>query len=153
MEPIDVNVFINTQVGLQHTALSKIPKEKGKSLLLLDTIGSIFGWLFAKVSDSETEKIQNGFSLTGKIFIKFTKLCYLGSIFNRTVTIHLGERYSISIQQKFTYQPSRDSYSVYMYLSGTLPNVSNEATIQVPAYQETFRRDNKGRFFFNTKYL
>lgn len=65
MEPIDINVYVDTAIGLQHTTLSKIPKEKGKSLLLLDTIGNIFGWLFAKVNDSETEKIQNGFSLTG----------------------------------------------------------------------------------------
>ena len=132
METIDVFTYVETATGLQHTALSKIPTEKGKSLLLLDTLGNIFGWLFPKnTSDSEAGKLLNGFQLTG-------------GIFNRTVTIHLGERYSISIQQKFTYQPSRDAYNVYMYLSGTLPDVSNEATIKIPPFQETYRRDNPG---------
>lgn len=65
MDTIDLFTYVETTSGLQHTALSKIPKEKGKSLILLDALGNIFGWLFPKKSDSESETILNGFQLTG----------------------------------------------------------------------------------------
>ncbi|ETN72184.1 G2F domain protein, partial [Necator americanus] len=73
----DLHTFITATDGNAYTAVSKIPSDLGSPFLLLNPIGSIMGWLFADVQSSTA---YNGFQLTG-------------GLFNRTVTLHIGDRY------------------------------------------------------------
>uniref|UniRef100_A0A915EPD0 Nidogen n=1 Tax=Ditylenchus dipsaci TaxID=166011 RepID=A0A915EPD0_9BILA len=132
IEKTDLFAYIQVQDGQQHTALARIPKDVGHSLALLDAIGNGMGWLFAKDS-SLTPNVFNGFQLTG------------GS-FNRTVNIHLGDRYAIAIKQQFTDREFRDSFAVNMFVSGTLPELAPNSrnTITFPSFQETYKRERSG---------
>lgn len=55
MDRIEVHTYVMVEEGRSYTALSQVPPELGRSLLLLNAIGSAVGWLFAKVS---LEKVQ-----------------------------------------------------------------------------------------------
>lgn len=49
MDRTELHTYIMVEEGRSYTALSQIPPEIGRSLLLLNAIGSAMGWLFAKV--------------------------------------------------------------------------------------------------------
>lgn len=50
MDRTELHTYVMVEEGRSYTALSQIPPELGRSLLLLNAIGSAMGWLFAKVS-------------------------------------------------------------------------------------------------------
>lgn len=50
MDRTEFHTYVMVEEGRSYTALSQIPLELGRSLLLLNAIGSAMGWLFAKVS-------------------------------------------------------------------------------------------------------
>ena len=64
MDNKDVHTYVVTSDGRSYTALSQVPSELGASLLLLDTIGGVMGWMFAKVNSPGA---YNGFMLTGNL--------------------------------------------------------------------------------------
>uniref|UniRef100_A0A915MWM5 Nidogen n=1 Tax=Meloidogyne javanica TaxID=6303 RepID=A0A915MWM5_MELJA len=102
--------YIQPADGQQHTALAKINSEIGWSLLLVDSLSTPFGWLFAK-SSASTQSNKNGFELTG-------------GNFTRIVNMHLGDRYALSIRQEFTDRQFDDQFHVNVLLSGMLRSYS-----------------------------
>lgn len=65
-KPIEKNdLFSYMSNGQQNTALTKVSSDIGYGLSLLDPIGSIMGWLFAKVPTELSTEQFNGFQLTG----------------------------------------------------------------------------------------
>ena len=86
-------------------------KQLGKSLTLIDSIGNGFAWLFA-VSGKDSTNVMNGFQLTG------------GAL-NRTVSSHIGDRYSIALSQQFTDTENQDSFNINMVISGTIFRSNN----------------------------
>ncbi|KAJ1346639.1 hypothetical protein KIN20_001510 [Parelaphostrongylus tenuis] len=124
----DLHTFITPNDGHAYTAVSKIPSDLGYPLLLLNPIGSIMGWLFAEV---KSPSVYNGFQLTG-------------GLFNRTVTLHIGDRSHLSIRQQFS---GRDIYHYFkstVFVSGTLPDVAPSTEITFPNYEEEYRRERPG---------
>lgn len=65
IEKTDIYSYIQISNGQQHTALSRISPDIGFSLSLLDPIGNIMGWLFAKIPVESSAEVFNGFQLTG----------------------------------------------------------------------------------------
>ncbi|KAL7075071.1 hypothetical protein ACQ4LE_005748 [Meloidogyne hapla] len=126
----DLFSYIQPSEGQQHTALAKINSEIGRSLLLVDSLSTPFGWLFAKSSSPEN---KNGFQLTG-------------GNFTRNVNIHLGDRYALVIRQEFTDRQFDDQFHVNVLLSGTLPEISKSGSIQVsiPEFEENYRMERQG---------
>ncbi|KAI1717083.1 g2F domain-containing protein [Ditylenchus destructor] len=133
IERTDIFAYIQVQDGQQHTALARIPKDAGWSLALLDSIGNGIGWMFAKAYEGSASNVLNGFQLTG-------------GAFNRTITIHLGDRYAIVVRQQFTDRQFSDNFAINIFVSGTLPEfpVDKKATIEFPAFEETYRREGAG---------
>ncbi|VDM59952.1 unnamed protein product [Angiostrongylus costaricensis] len=124
----DLHTFITPTDGHAYTAISKIPSDLGYPLLLLNPIGSIMGWLFAEV---KSPSVYNGFQLTG-------------GLFNRTVTLHIGDRSHLTIRQQFS---GRDIYHYFkstVFVSGTLPDISPDTEIVFPNYEEEYRRERPG---------
>ncbi|CAK5124080.1 unnamed protein product [Meloidogyne enterolobii] len=121
--------YIQPADGQQHTALAKIDSEIGWSLLLVDSLSTPFGWLFAK--SSATSQSKNGFELTG-------------GNFTRLVNIHLGDRYSLVIRQEFTDRQFDEQFHVNVVLSGTLPEISGPVQISIPEFEENYRVEKQG---------
>ncbi|XGW06087.1 hypothetical protein V3C99_016431 [Haemonchus contortus] len=128
IDHVDLYTLVTATDGHAYTALSKIPSDLGHQFLLLNPIGSVMGWLFAEV---RSPTAYNGFQLTG-------------SHFNRTVTLHIGDRYHVSIRQQYN---GRDDYrylKVTVFVSGTLPDVAPGTEIAFPDYEEEYRRERPG---------
>uniref|UniRef100_A0A158P9V5 Nidogen-1 n=1 Tax=Angiostrongylus cantonensis TaxID=6313 RepID=A0A158P9V5_ANGCA len=124
----DLHTFITPTDGHAYTAISKIPSDLGYPLLLLNPIGSIMGWLFAEV---KSPSVYNGFQLAG-------------GLFNRTVTLHIGDRNHLTIRQQFS---GRDIYHYFkstVFVSGTLPDIAPDTEIVFPNYEEEYRRERPG---------
>ena len=124
----DIYTFIQTRDGQQHTAIAKLPPELANSILLLDTVGNIMGWLFAKRG---SDNAYNGFELTG-------------GVFNRTVNIHLGDRSAILIKQEFTGRKNQDYIDVNVFVSGTLPELAPGSEVFLENFVDTYKRERPG---------
>ena len=59
----DLHTYVVTSDGRAYTAISQVPEAVGPSLVLLNTIGNVMGWLFAKVT---SPGVKNGFAQTGR---------------------------------------------------------------------------------------
>ncbi|CAI4227251.1 unnamed protein product [Auanema sp. JU1783] len=128
VEKTDLHTFITPTDGHAFTAVSKIPSDLASPMLLLLPVGSVMGWLFAEVQSTEA---YNGFMLTG-------------GLFNRTVTLHIGDRYYVTIKQEFS---GRDIYhylKANVFVSGTLPDISPDAEVVYPDYEEEYRKEGNG---------
>ena len=122
-------IFVQPKDGQQHTALPKIPQNLATSLLLLDPIANVMGWLGAR---RDSENAYNGFELTG-------------GVFNRTVNIHLGDRYAILIKQEFTGRRTpKEALNVNVFVSGTLPNLAQGSEVNYDNFVDTYKRERPG---------
>lgn len=134
--------YVQTIQGQQHIAISKVEPEVAWSLLLLEPLSNVMGWLFATTMDHEN--FPNGFQLTG-------------GNFTRNLNIHLGDRYSISIRQEFRDRQGQmnEIFNMKTIVSGTLPEFSAPPVTNIPAYEQVYRREQPGlirayseRYFF-----
>ncbi|CAD6196064.1 unnamed protein product [Caenorhabditis auriculariae] len=124
----DLHTFVTATDGNVYTAISKIPSDLGHPMLLLQAVGSIMGWLFAEV---QSPTAYNGFQLTG-------------GLFNRSVTLHIGNGHSVSIKQEFSGRDIYHYFKSHVYVSGTVPDVAPGSEIVFPDYEEEYRRDRPG---------
>uniref|UniRef100_A0A5S6PMV1 Uncharacterized protein n=1 Tax=Brugia malayi TaxID=6279 RepID=A0A5S6PMV1_BRUMA len=128
MDRTELHTYVMVEEGRSYTALSQIPPEIGRSLLLLNAIGSAMGWLFAKVVSSTS---YNGFMLTG-------------GLFNRTVNVHIGDRYMVTIKQQFSGRDIYHYFKAHMFISGTLPILMEGAEVIYSDHDEEYRREGPG---------
>ncbi|VDD92037.1 unnamed protein product, partial [Enterobius vermicularis] len=77
-----LHTFADTEKGRAYFALTKIPSYVGQPLLLVDEIGTVIGWLFAKVR----------------------------GVFNRTINVHIGHRHALVVKQLFTGRDSQGRF-------------------------------------------
>ncbi|WKY13835.1 hypothetical protein Q1695_004571 [Nippostrongylus brasiliensis] len=124
----DLHTYITAKDGHSYTALSKVPSDLGHPFLLLNPIGSVMGWLFA---ETQSPTAYNGYQLTG------------GHL-NRSVTLHIGDRYHVSIRQQFSGKDTYNYLKVSAFISGTLPDVAPDSEVQFPDYEEEYRRERPG---------
>ncbi|PAV58921.1 hypothetical protein WR25_10468 [Diploscapter pachys] len=127
IDKTDLHTFVTTTDGRSFTAVSKISSDLGHSFLLLHPIGSVMGWLFAVAGPDA----YNGFELTG-------------GVLNRTVALHIGDRYRVSIRQEFHGQDDYQYLKSNVYIHGTLPEVAPGAEVTVPDYVEEYKRESPG---------
>ncbi|KAK6025057.1 G2F domain protein, partial [Ostertagia ostertagi] len=128
IDQVILHTLVTATDGHAYTALSKIPSDLGHQFLLLNAIGSIMGWLFA---DVQSHTAYNGFQLTGNHL-------------NRTVTLHIGDRYHVSIRQQFNGKDAYHYLKVTVFVSGTLPDIAPGTEIAFPDYEEEYRRERPG---------
>uniref|UniRef100_A0A914VKD9 Nidogen-1 n=1 Tax=Plectus sambesii TaxID=2011161 RepID=A0A914VKD9_9BILA len=124
----ELHTYVVTNDGRAYTALSQIPARLGRSLLLLEPVGGVMGWLFAKV---ESPAAYNGFQLTG-------------GLFNRTVNLHIGEEHTVTITQEFSGRDIYHYFKAKVFVSGTLPELPEGVEVIYPDYQEEYRREGPG---------
>ncbi|MCP9264851.1 Nidogen-1 [Dirofilaria immitis] len=128
MDRTELHTYVMVEEGRSYTALSQIPPELGRSLLLLNAIGGAMGWLFAKVMSATS---YNGFMLTG-------------GLFNRTVNVHIGDRYMVTIKQQFSGRDIYHYFKAHMFISGTLLKLAEDTEIIYSDHDEEYRREGPG---------
>ncbi|KFD49897.1 hypothetical protein M513_09226 [Trichuris suis] len=114
--------------GRTYTAFSRIPQEIGPPMLLLSTLGSVMGWLFGKPTDAA---VQNGLMLTG-------------ARLNRSVTVHVADRNTVTIQQQFLGRDEHQYIKCDTFVSGSLPEVDPQASVDFGEHFEEFVRFERG---------
>ncbi|VDK46117.1 unnamed protein product [Anisakis simplex] len=124
----DLHTYVMTAEGRAYMALSQIPAHLGRSLLLLNPIGSAMGWLFAKV---ESPSSYNGFQLTG-------------GLFNRTINVHIGDRSAVTIKQQFSGRDIHHYFKANIFVTGTLPQLAEGVQVIYPDHEEEYRREGPG---------
>uniref|UniRef100_A0A915PNJ4 Uncharacterized protein n=1 Tax=Setaria digitata TaxID=48799 RepID=A0A915PNJ4_9BILA len=118
LQRTELHTYVMVEEGRSYTALSQIPPRLGRSLLLLNAVGSAMGWLFAKNST--------------------------GGLFNRTVNVHIGDRYAVTIKQQFSGRDIYHYFKAHMFISGTLPNLMKDAEVIYADHEEEYRREGPG---------
>uniref|UniRef100_A0A913I0X9 EGF-like domain-containing protein n=1 Tax=Strongyloides stercoralis TaxID=6248 RepID=A0A913I0X9_STRER len=129
LEGAELHTFVQAGGGTTYTAVSNLPPTIRNSILLLNPLASIIGWMFARTAnDGET---YNGFMLTG-------------GVFNRTVNIRIGDRYAVVINQKFSGSNDNGDVDSEIYIRGTLPEFDDNVVITYESFNEEYRRESPG---------
>lgn len=119
---VDIQAYVVVSDGRSYTALSLAPPNLGSSLQLLNVLGGVIGWLFAKPSGNA----KNGYQLTG-------------SVFNHTADIFFpatGDR--IMINQEFLGHDVFDQITLESDIRGTVPFLVTGTKLELAEFQETF---------------
>lgn len=109
--------------GRSYTAISPLSVEFGYPLQLIQALGGVVGWLFAK----PTGNVKNGYQITGG------KLNH--TTFIRFETTHE----ELKIIQQFQGLNVWDQLSVSVEMSGDLPKIPAGSSISVPDVTEEYR--------------
>ncbi|XP_005996047.1 nidogen-2 [Latimeria chalumnae] len=123
---VDLHAYVVVNDGRIYTAISDIPEPAGWALLPLSTIGGLFGWLFAL----EKPGFENGFSITGA---KFTQ--------HAEVTFYPGNE-RLHITQTADGLDTQNYLNVKTDLQGQLPQIPQDATVQLEPYKELYYYSN-----------
>lgn len=126
---VDLHAYVVTNDGRTYTAISRIPDNIGYSLQSLYAVGSILGFLFAL---PQQPALHNGFMLTG-------------GRFNRSAVVEFeatGE--VLTIRQTFTGQDVQGHMRISTFLDGQLPDIAEDAQVEVDDYYEEYRRISPG---------
>ncbi|CAH2236693.1 jg20911 [Pararge aegeria aegeria] len=119
---VDIQAYVVVADGRSYTAISQAPNGLGGSLQLLNVLGGVTGWLFAKPSGTA----KNGYQLTG-------------GVFNHTADIFFpesGDR--ITINQEYIGQDVFDQVAMDTDIRGTLPRISPGSRLDITEYEEQY---------------
>ncbi|KRX88301.1 Nidogen-1 [Trichinella pseudospiralis] len=120
----ELHTYAVLEDGRTYTAISRIPEKIGTSMLFLNTLGSIMGWLFSKPTN---QSVENGFTMTG------------GRL-NRTVTVHVADQHTVTIQQDFSGQDNHGYLKTNVFIAGTVPHLPTSTTVDFGEHYEEFSR-------------
>ncbi|XP_025991116.1 nidogen isoform X2 [Solenopsis invicta] len=124
----DLQCYVQTKDGRTYTALSRVPEEIGASFQLLNNLGGVIGWLFAKpVSDTE-----NGYELTGGLFNHTAELNFPAS--GDKVTIH-SNYLGLDVFGQLKMEAN---------ITGTLPHLEQDTRVEYGDYDELYTRAQPG---------
>ncbi|GBP55566.1 Nidogen-1 [Eumeta japonica] len=122
LNEVDIQSYVVVAEGRSYTALSQAPSSLGSSLQLLNVLGSVVGWLFAKpVGDS-----KNGYQLTGSVFNHSADITFIGT--NNRITI----------RQEFMGHDVFDQITLEADIRGTIPILGPLEKVEVKEQQEQY---------------
>lgn len=107
--------------GRSYTAISALTPELGPKVQLLQVIGGVVGWLFAK----PVAKTLNGYQITG-------------GKFNHTSTIRYATGENLHITQRFTGLNLWDQLAAEIEISGDVPAVKEGVKVSMEEFVEEF---------------
>ncbi|VDK52073.1 unnamed protein product [Gongylonema pulchrum] len=74
-------------------------------------------------------------------------------LFNRTVNVHIGDRYRVTIRQQFSGRDIYHYFKAQMFITGTLPKLAEGTEIIYPDHEEEYRREGPGNKNFRFRHL
>lgn len=122
LNDVDVQAYVVMADGRAYTALSLAPPSLGGTLQLLNVLGGVVGWLFAKPSGIA----KNGYQLTG-------------AMFNHTADIWFpNSNDRVTVNQEYYGHDVFDQITTDTDVRGTLPVVLNTAKLEVTEFEEQY---------------
>ncbi|XP_072938855.1 nidogen [Epargyreus clarus] len=122
LNDVDIQAYVVVADGKSYTALSQAPPNLGNSLLLLNVLGGVVGWLFAQPSGTA----RNGYQLTG-------------SVFNHTASVTFpGTDDKVEISQEYMGHDVFDQIIIETYINGTVPVVPIGTKVEIAEYEEQY---------------
>lgn len=120
----DVNIqsYVVVADARAYTALALAPPVLGRSLLLLNVLGGIVGWLFAQPSGIA----KNGYQLTGAVFNHTADIWF--PVTNDRVTIH----------QEYLGHDVFDQITIESDVRGTVPVIVSGSKLELFEYDEQY---------------
>lgn len=119
---VDIQAYVVVAEGRSYTALSLVPPNLGSSLQLLNVLGGVIGWLFAKPSGNA----KNGYQLTG-------------SLFNHTADVFFpSTKDRVTINQEFLGHDVFDQITLDSDIRGTVPFLPTGTKLELAEYEESF---------------
>ena len=73
----------------------------------------------------------------------------LGGLFNRSATVHIGDSHTVTIQQEFSGRDVYHYFKATVFVTGSLPQLANDAQVEIGEFQEEYRRVGPGIEFEN----
>lgn len=122
LNDVDIQAYVVVADGRSYTAISQAPSNLGGSMQLLNVLGNVIGWLFAKPSGAAL----NGYQLTG-------------GVFNHTVDIFFpATNDRITINQEYIGQDVFDQIGLDTDIRGSVPYISPGTRLEVSNYDEQY---------------
>ncbi|CAH0407109.1 unnamed protein product [Chilo suppressalis] len=119
LNDVDIQAYVVVADGRSYTALSLVPMKLGSSLRLLNVLGGVVGWLFAKPTGSA----KNGYEHTG-------------AVFNHTADIYFpSTKDRVVINQEFLGHDVFDQIIVETDIRGTLPYLASGAKLDISEFE------------------
>ncbi|KAK3092564.1 hypothetical protein FSP39_004468 [Pinctada imbricata] len=128
LDNLDMHAYIVTSDGRAYTAISRVPTSSASSLLTLNTIGGIMGWMFALPMSPQA---KNGYM-------------YTGGVFNRTATIRYQSGEVAQIRQRFFGHNALNNLRLETQVEGNVPEFNNGVQITLDDYKEEYQRTAPG---------
>ncbi|XP_071454679.1 nidogen-like isoform X2 [Hetaerina americana] len=125
---MDLQAYVVTSDGRTYTAISRMPESVGFEIQVLNVIGGVIGWMFAK----PLKGAVNGFQLTG-------------GTFNYTATIEFPNTgQHISVHNYYYGFDVFDQLRMEIHIFGDLPAIPRSTKIEITDYEETFTKTSPG---------
>lgn len=119
---VNIQAYVVVADGRAYTALALAPPNLGRSLQLLNVLGGVVGWLFAKPSGNA----KNGYQLTGAIFNHTADIWFPST--NDRVTIH----------QEYEGHDVFDQITISTDIRGTVPEILYGSKLELFEYEEQY---------------
>lgn len=122
LNDVNIQAYVVVADGRAYTALALAPPTLGKSLMLLDVLGGVVGWLFAKPSGNA----KNGYQLTGAVFNHTADIWFPAT--NDRVMIH----------QEYLGHDVFDQITIESDVRGTAPVIMSGTKLELLEYEEQY---------------
>ncbi|XP_030745606.1 nidogen-2 isoform X2 [Sitophilus oryzae] len=128
LENLDLQSYVVTVDGRAYTAISKIPESIGADIQILQILGGVIGYLFAK----PIRGAVNGFQITG-------------GLLNHTSNIRfLNSSHEVYINQKFLGLDVFDQVKVEIDIQGDIPTLNAQQSVIIDEYSEQYTHTADG---------
>ncbi|KAL1109917.1 hypothetical protein AAG570_014151 [Ranatra chinensis] len=129
VQNLDLQAYVVTTDGRSYTAVSQMPQVLGPSMQLVESLGGVIAWLFARpINDA-----KNGFQLTG-------------GILNHTVSLQFDTNHRILVKQRYLGLDVYDQLKMESEVTGTLPFLEQGTVLKMPDFQAWFSKISSGVF-------
>ncbi|XP_046738745.1 nidogen isoform X3 [Diprion similis] len=126
--PKDLQCYVQTKDGRTYTAVSKIPEFIGSKSQLLNNLGDVLGWLFAK----PIENTKNGYQITGGVFNMTASIIFTNTSDNVTIfSRYLG----LDVFGQLKMEAN---------IRGSLPHLAPDARIEYEDHDELYTKTQPG---------
>lgn len=120
-----IQSYIVTSDGKSYTAMTPVSAEAGTKIQILQIIGGVIGWVFAKPVGS----VLNGFQITG-------------GKFNHTSNVRFDSGENLQVTQRYTGLNLWDQLSVEIEISGDVPEIHEGVKLTMEDFFEEFSQSS-----------
>lgn len=126
IQGVDLQAYVVMSDGRSYTALSHVPDKFGNSIQILNILGSVIGWLFAK----PVENAKNGYQITGGILNHTAQITYRGT--------------QVTIRQHYKGLDVFDQLKMDAEIKATIEDLPPHIKLEISDYEEQYSSSQPG---------